>query len=90
MYNRSYRLEDKRKYKELLEKAAPNINDDNILNSFSEYSTPVGKLFVPSNYSGVSSRTKKIIDLTKPSQPVDYVDLTRNGTSKTSQRIEKV
>ncbi|KAI4466233.1 sentrin/sumo-specific protease [Holotrichia oblita] len=98
----SFRLDEKRKYKELLSKAAPNALKKSLLDSFAEYSTPVGKICPPFRFE--PTRSKKLLDLALKSneKKENFIDLT-NGNDKgksngkikprrsaTSDKIEKV
>ncbi|KRT82589.1 Peptidase [Oryctes borbonicus] len=73
----SFRLDEKRKYKELLSKMAPNAMKKSLLDSFAEYSTPVGKIFPPFRFE--PTRSRKLIDLALKSRDKkvnDFIDLT--------------
>lgn len=96
--DQSFRLEEKKKYSELLSRAAPNSQISSLLNSFSEYGTPIGKIF-----SNSSSRSKKMVQLAQRSsdkkKPIHFVDLTEDlekpkdsheKRRSTKETIEKV
>ncbi|GJQ67265.1 hypothetical protein Trydic_g8169 [Trypoxylus dichotomus] len=73
----SFRLDEKRKYKELLSKAAPNALKKSLLNSFAEYSTPIGKILPPLRLE--NARSRKLVELALKSneKKVDeFIDLT--------------
>lgn len=73
----SFRLDDKRIYKELLSKAAPTASMKSFLDSFTEYCTPVGKIG-PSFRIG-SSRSKRMLDMALKSNDrkiEEFIDLT--------------
>lgn len=88
----TFRLDEKLRYRELLEKSSPNVTFTS--NNDSKYYTPVGKYFSTENYRG-----RQMVDACKMRQKViDSIDLTdvslkrnksRRGTS-TAQAVIKV
>lgn len=83
--DQTFRLDEKMKYKELLEKAAPNISTGfkSPNDSFSKYHTPTGKLF---NFG--STRGRQMLDAcrTKP-KVVDSIDLTSSKFESTKPKL---
>lgn len=74
----TFRLEEKLRYKELLEKTSPNVTFTSSNDSFSKYYTPVGKYFCTENY-----RARRMVDACKSRQKIiDSIDLTDNSLKK--------
>lgn len=68
----TFRLDEKMKYKELLEKSSPNTTYNSANDTFSKYHTPVGKYLPPEGY-----RSRQMIDACKlRPKIVDSIDLT--------------
>lgn len=91
--DQSFRLDEKRKYRELLAKTAPN-SFNNRTDSFADYGTPVGKIFTE-NFG----RGKKMVEMARfpKAKSIDFIDLTdfNNKSSQarsksTKQTIKKV
>lgn len=98
--NQSFRLDEKRRYGELLSRAAPNANISSLIDSIAEYGTPVGKLF-----NSTSSRSRRMVEMANKSlsnkKKSSFIDLTDSDLEKsrsptfkrptsTRQTIEKV
>ncbi|KAF5294198.1 hypothetical protein FQR65_LT10909 [Abscondita terminalis] len=75
--NQSFRLGEKMKYKQLLSEVA--AHNSSFTNSFSNYSTPQGKIFIDNS----TTRGAKLVDmaLKKGTKMTTFVDLTINGTT---------
>lgn len=88
--DQTFRLDEKLKYKELLEKAVPSTSFYSSNDSFSKYRTPVGKLFSLGGLRGrqmVNScrkRTGKIVE------SIDLTDSEKSGKLSTKETIIKV
>uniref|UniRef100_A0A1Y1KKI8 Ubiquitin-like protease family profile domain-containing protein n=1 Tax=Photinus pyralis TaxID=7054 RepID=A0A1Y1KKI8_PHOPY len=80
--NQSFRLDEKMKYKQLLAENAPNYTSD-LRESFSKYSTPVGKIFMHNQ----TKRNRQLVDLAlNKNEPSKIIDLTAIGTNGTVRR----
>ncbi|KAF5274709.1 hypothetical protein FQA39_LY07101 [Lamprigera yunnana] len=75
--DQSFRLDEKMKYKQLLAQAAPNYCA--LRNSFSKYSSPLGKIF--NDTSGRRGRKLTEMSLNKD-KPSAFIDLTVNGINE--------
>lgn len=91
--DQSFRLDEKRKYRELLARTAPNSFNYRA-DSIADYGTPVGKIFGDN-----LGRGKKMVEMIRfpKTKPMDFIDLTdfnsKPGASHsktTKQTIKKV
>lgn len=79
----TFRLDEKARYKELLEKSSPNVTSYHSTNdTFSKYHTPVGKYFSAEGY-----RSRQMIDACKlKPKVVDSIDLTEGSSRRNKPR----
>lgn len=77
----TFRLDEKLRYKELLEKSSPNVTFTSS-NNDSKYYTPVGKYFCAENFRG-----RQMVDACKSRQKiVDSIDLTDAALKRSKPR----
>lgn len=78
----TFRLDEKKRYKELLEKSSPSVSLNSSNDTYSKYYTPVGKL-----YSTEGFRSRQMIDACKPRRRViDSIDLTSTSPKRNQSR----
>lgn len=90
LLDQTFRLDEKLKYKELLEKAAPTTSFYGSNDSFSKYRTPVGKIFT---FGGLRGRQMVSACRKRGGRIVDSIDLTdseKSGKLSTKATIIKV
>lgn len=80
--DQSFRLDEKMKYRQLLAEAAPNCSSA-LRESFSKYSTPIGKIFT----HNAAKRSKQMVEFAlHKNEPNKIIDLTSIGTNGTHRR----
>lgn len=78
----TFRLDEKLRYKELLEKSSPNVFFSSSDDSLSKYHTPVGKYLSAENF-----RSRKMVEACKARQQlIDSIDLTESSSKRNKLR----